>query len=385
MHNLIILIFGILILRLESNAQIQSFYIKPSQTDAGYVAQDSHYIVYNTSKPVTKLVLFIGGSFSRPGNYNLFCDNAATQGYDVISLCYSNDVAAASLAGNSDSLAFNKYRQEIAFGTSLSPDVSVDSFNSIYTRTLKLLKYLQSNSSHDWGQYLINSTAIDWSKIIIAGHSQGSGHACYLAKKFPVDRAIMLSGPNDYSTFFTNSANWLRTSGLTPPARMFTLLHLNDEIVPFSQQYVNNKGLGMTSLMDTTLIDNLATPFNNAQFLYTKLSAISQHNSTVGAQPKVKEAWNYMLSKTITIPTNLIQNQENSHFNIYPNPVIDFLNIELTKESKGNVILIYNLIGKQIISQTVSNRYQEIMDLSMLSKGIYFLKIGDKIEKIVKD
>ena len=41
-----------------------------------------------------------------------------------------------TVAANADSLAFDKYRQVFAFGTPLSDIVSVDTLNSIYTRTL---------------------------------------------------------------------------------------------------------------------------------------------------------------------------------------------------------------------------------------------------------
>lgn len=383
MYKLIIILS--FVFSFNANAQIQSFYIKPSQTDAGYAAQDSHYLVYNLTKPITKLVLFIGGSYSRPGNYNLFCDNAATLGFDVISLSYPNNIAAASLAGNSDSLAFNKYRQEIAFGTPQSPDVFVDSFNSIYTRTLKLLNFLNSTSNHNFGNYLINSTTIDWSKIIIAGHSQGSGHACYLAKKFPVDRVIMLSGPNDFSTFFNNSANWLRTSGVTPSNRMFTLLHLNDEIVPFSQQFQNNKGLGMLMNDDTTLIDNSASPYSNSQFLYTNVAAISQHSSTTGAQPKVKEAWNYMLTKTILSSGSQIESYNESSYLIYPNPISEILNIEFKNRNTQETIKIYNQFGIKIYSKEIKNQLQIPIDFSNYPKGVYVIEIGGELKKLIKD
>ena len=85
-------------------------------------------------------------------------------------------------------MAFNKYRQEVCYGTPLSIEVAVDTLNSIYTRTVKLLNYLNiTYPTQNWNQYLINPTTLDWSKITVGGHSQGGGHACYFAKFNNVD------------------------------------------------------------------------------------------------------------------------------------------------------------------------------------------------------
>ena len=93
-------------------------------------------------------------------------------------------MAAASLANDPDPLVFDKYRQEACFGTPVSDDVAIDSLNSIHTRAVNLLLYLDLTYPADnWGQYLATSVTLDWSRIIVGGHSQGSGHACYLAKQ----------------------------------------------------------------------------------------------------------------------------------------------------------------------------------------------------------
>ena len=100
--------------------------------------------------------------------------------------------------------------KRFVFGTPVSDVVDVDGLNSIYTRILKTLEYLTDNyPDHNWGQYLQRSGGIEWSKIIIGGHSQGSGHAAYIAQKFLVDRVLMFSGPNDYSNYYSDTAPWV--------------------------------------------------------------------------------------------------------------------------------------------------------------------------------
>ena len=252
-------------------AQINTFFVKPIQTDINYAAvQDSNLIVRNTTTNINKLFLFIGGTGSNTNSYQTISNFAGNLGYDVINLSYPNTVAAASLGSSSDSMAFNKYRQEVCYGTPLSVEVAVDTLNSIYTRTVKLLNYLNiTYPTQNWNQYLISATTLDWSKIAVGGHSQGGGHACYFAKFNDVERVLMFSSPNDYSNFFSSSANWLRTSGITAMSKHFAYLNLLDEIVPFNKQLTNIQGLGIYPLYDTTYVDISSSPYSSSHCLYT--------------------------------------------------------------------------------------------------------------------
>jgi hypothetical protein len=363
-----------------SYSQTTSYFITPNKTEPNLSStQDSHYISVNKTIKKNKLIIFIGGSYSRAGNYNIFCDYASNIGYDVISLSYPNGLATASLGSSTDSLVFNKYRQELSFGTPLSNDVSVDTLNSILNRISKLLAYLKTDSSSNWKQYLKADNSIDWSKIILAGHSQGSGHACYLSKNYEVDKVIMFSGPNDFSTNYNKPANWLSNIGKTRLSNQYTLLHLNDEIVPFGNQYQNNISLGLKSIKDTTFIDNLSTPFNNSNFLYTNIPAISNHNSTVGNNSKVKEAWSYILNTNST--NNLVTTYAKSEINLYPNPVNKTLVLKIENKLLKETIEIYNLLGQKKLEQKTNNESTINIDVNTLENGIYILKIGNSQTK----
>ncbi len=276
-----------------------SVLISPNQTDPSYASTDlSHYVVRNTKIHLDKLLLFIGGSFSIPKDYNLVCNHAATIGLDVISLSYPNNVGTAPLGTSNDPLIFDNYRDELCFGNQVSNVVSVDVLNSISTRVTKLLLFLKATyPDQNWGQYLTANNTILWNKVILAGHSQGSGHACYIAKKNLADRVVMLSGPNDYSTNFSSPANWLTQTGQTPTNKHFSLLHTQDEIVPYSHQVANLKGLGLlTASQNPTLADNLASPYSNTRSLSLNIPALSYHNSTVGANSILPNIWTYMLT-----------------------------------------------------------------------------------------
>ena len=382
-----------LTLYLISFSQLQTIYVSPYQTDTNYSIQDSsHLIVRNTSTQINKLFLFFEGSFCSPKYYSFICKVAANLGYDAISLCYPNNVPVYPLGNSSDSLVFDKFRQEICFGTPQSPFVSVDTLNSIYTRTLKLIQYLAvTYPSQNWGQYLFTPTTLDWSKIAVSGHSQGSGHAAYLAKYFPVERNVMFSGPNDYCSNYNRSAHWLRQPGVTPTNKQFVFLHLQDEVVPFYKQFENISGLEMLQSDDTTIVDDNTPPYSNSHCLYSNFEPIfngKYHGSTcVGIYTPINSGdtvflpvWQYMLTTPVT--TGITNSYaEIPEIKIYPNPTTGILTIQ---GKNIQLIEIINISG-QLIYRNLQGLIQ--VDLRDQPKGIYIIKIvtdkGTTIKKAV--
>lgn len=283
----------------NSIGQNVSLLVSPNLTDPNYASTDqSHYVVRNTKTHLNKLLLFIGGSFSVPKDYNTICDHGASIGLDVISLSYPNGVETFSFTNSTDPNVFDNYRDEICLGNQVSNVVSVDLLNCISTRVTKLLIYLKNvHPDQNWGQYLTATNTVIWNKIILSGHSQGSGHACYLGKKNLADRVVMFSGPNDYSTYFSSSANWLSQSGQTPLNKHYALLHTQDEVVPFVYQVANLKGLGLLAPTESPILaDNLSTPYSNAKALSLNISALSYHNSPIGMNTKLPNIWTYMFT-----------------------------------------------------------------------------------------
>ena len=59
---------------------------------------------------------------------------------------------------------------------------------------------------------------------------------------------------------------------------------------------------------------------------------------------------------------------------IYPNPTNGFLNIELNNFEELAFIEVYNVMGKQVLSKTVSSN-ELLIDITNQPKGIYFVKV----------
>lgn len=369
--------------------QVQTYYVKPVQTDPNYApTEDSNAISRNASFQLNKLFLFIGGTGSSSStDYNALRLHSANLGFDFINLSYPNNVAPVSVSNSNDYLAFDKYRQELCFGTPVSDAVAVDSLNSIYTRTLKLIQYLAlTYPSHNWEQYLTTSDSLDWSKIIIGGHSQGAGHACYLAKLYSVDRVLMFSGPTDYSDYFSNSANWISQSGITPINRYYSYLSINDEASPYFKQYDNLLELGMLVSDDTTYVDNISPPYGNSHCLYTTQPpglVLLNHNVPVKLSTINNNVWTYMLTSTIT--TGLNNTLETTIFKIYPNPTSNLIFLYSENTQNKLTYSIYTISGQQIKTDTIIQQNEGYMiDISDLKMGIYILKANGITAKIIK-
>lgn len=368
-------------------AQINTFFVTPIQSDVNYAAvQDSHLVVRNMTTNINKLFLFIGGTGSNTNSYRTISNFAGNLGYDVINLSYPNTVSTPSLGGSSDSMVFNKYRQEICYGTPLSFHVTVDALNCIYTRTVKLINYLNTTyPTQNWNQYLINPTTLNWSKIAVGGHSQGGGHACYFAKFDDVERVLMFSSPNDYSGYFNNSANWLRTSGVTAMNKHFVYLSLLDEIMPFNKQLTNLQALGLYPLYDTTFVDISNSPYSNSHCLYTTQtlgSAILYHSSTMKFSLINNSVWTYMLTSTSTMSINEIK--DNNEFSIYPNPTSSIINIHSDSNLIDKTYTVKTFTGQTILTGKSSNINFFSIDFSSLENGIYFVSVDKKSFKVTK-
>ena len=83
-----------------------------------------------------------------------------------------------------------------------------------------------------------------------------------------------------------------------------------------------------------------------------------------------------------------LTDQENSHLVVYPNPVSDRLFIS-NNEMTSMTVKIYDLSGSEIFYEQKQNTDSMQIDLSGLTKGIYYLDIstveGRYIQKVVKE
>jgi hypothetical protein len=79
-----------------------------------------------------------------------------------------------------------------------------------------------------------------------------------------------------------------------------------------------------------------------------------------------------------TCPTASIDDQNQLDISIYPNPTNDKLFIQGLSSSSR--VSIYNVLGKLVLSQTISKE----IDVNNLQSGIYVIKIAEEQKEIVR-
>ncbi len=135
---------------------------------------------------------------------------------------------------------------------------------------------------------------------------------------------------------------------------------------------------------------NKSTPISNAQLQPGYYYIVVDGNN--GATGKFKLSMNGTISmngtKKLSLTSNITNknNQTLFDFNVYPNPAINKITIEIpTKES---TLTILNVNGQELIKLQIKDNKTQI-DISKFDKGIYFIKLktDNKVEvrKIIKE
>jgi dienelactone hydrolase len=301
-----------------AHAQRQTLFVTPQTTDNQINTNlEPHYVAINRSvAPKNQLFVFFPGTGGLPQYYQLISNRAADLGFHVVNLNYPNDEAVRDLCGapNADLDCYAKVRLEIKDGTDRTPLVSVNRANSIENRLIKVLSYLQTQFPNDnWTQFLAGNSQIQWSKIVVAGHSQGGGKAGIIARYHPVSRSIMFAAM-DFNGVAGAPANWIARPETTPnattPDRFFGFSHMRDESVNFNVLTTRIwTAYGMNNYGAVVNVDVSAPPYNNTHSLTTDLNCTNANahgcivvdaftpvgtNGTAVFRP----VWEYLLSGT---------------------------------------------------------------------------------------
>ena len=86
--------------------------------------------------------------------------------------------------------------------------------------------------------------------------------------------------------------------------------------------------------------------------------------------------------RVLTNNPNAIDEENIAEMTIYPNPANDIVKIELGDSCFDNIMTITDITGKTVMTENVTNDVMEI-NVSHLSSGLYFVKYGSKVSKLV--
>lgn len=267
--------------------QRQSIFVNPQTTDPQidtflsphYVARDPVVTQRN------QLLVFLPGTNGVPAVYRAFTNLAADMGFHTIGLNYVNGDGVNEMCGPTLDLdCYGNVRLEILDGTDRSGLVSVNRPNSIENRLIKLLVHMQQiNPAANWAQYLNAKSGIRWDKIVIAGHSQGGGHAGIIGKTKLVARVLMFAAM-DFNGFRNSVANWMLLPGATPDAGFFGFSHQQDEEVSYTILSTRAwTAYGMDDFGAPVNVDPALPPYSNTHSLNTNFPDIPSGSNYHGA------------------------------------------------------------------------------------------------------
>ncbi|HEY2973141.1 MAG TPA: HYR domain-containing protein [Pyrinomonadaceae bacterium] len=188
-----------------------------------------------------KLLVFLNGDDGSATRTNGVPVVAAERGYHVIQLTYPTAKAngCSDLSNHQDALdCFGDAFREAVTGEE-NPDSNLTTIgdhpqDSIMNRLLRVLQWADADANYPndgWGKYLVNHDAVDWTKVHLAGFSNGSSHVSYMGTmpEFQsVKRIALLAGPNDGvggTAEEWDSASYIRLIPGITDTRYYGLVH----------------------------------------------------------------------------------------------------------------------------------------------------------------
>ncbi|MCI0749135.1 MAG: Ig-like domain-containing protein, partial [Nevskiales bacterium] len=283
--------------------------IDPVNGNIGNLPPYSHVVYPPAAPSAGTLYVFLPGTGGTPAVFRYAYEAAASTGLHVIGLVYPNDLSINhDLCVNSQappglSLAeLNKWlddckenvRVETITGQDATPSVDVDRANSIENRLIKLLEYLdQQYPSEEWDIYLTGGQP-KWDRIVVAGHSQGGGHAAMIGKLYRVVRVNLFAS--------TEPAAWTTETLATPASSYFGFVHtLDPEYSAFVNSWNNLQIPGPLKSIDGAL-----PPYGSSHQLQSSApshwpnyhaAVVSDYGTPlVDGVPLYRDVWIYMMT-----------------------------------------------------------------------------------------
>jgi len=225
--------------------------IAPVTTGTGGDARHYYCTPTTTAAWNGQLVLYLVGAREDPALSHGFAERACARGYAALAPAYRNERPIRDLCA-SDPDCYEPVRREIVTGDDLSPLVTVDRANSLHHRVDVLAAHLARALPDVWVPIRDALARRDLSGVVVAGFSQGSGHALILAHDAAAARVVLLSGvPDRIRTGepghapATWLARWAASSPKTPGERIFGVNHADDPFIPAAELAANYALLGV--------------------------------------------------------------------------------------------------------------------------------------------
>jgi hypothetical protein len=215
-----------------ARAEPRSLPVPPHATDARLGAdQPPHWIVYDPAVE-QPLLVWLPGTNGRPAEGPKGVLRAALDGgFRVIGLSYLNGDAVGQVCAGprlrSHRHCAAAMRQQRVWGDAPGAPIADRPEDAIVPRLVRLLQHLAAQDpAGRWAGYL-DGDEPRWSRIVLAGQSQGGGMAAFIAKTRAVAGVLSFSGGWDREAS-GELAGWYRRPSATPPARWHATYHVRE-------------------------------------------------------------------------------------------------------------------------------------------------------------
>lgn len=173
--------------------------------------------------------------------------------------------------------------------------------NSIQSRLHFLLLYLSEHfPQENWQQFLTSDKSLDYGKLILAGSSQGGGHAALMAYEHEVARVVMFASPKDFNVHLNQPAKWYANPCATPLNRFFSFVHSKDEGhgCSYAQQLENYRAMKLSPAYPAVNVDNNAPPYQHTRLLTSDLPSDAPHGAPL-REKAYTAVWKYLLEEPV--------------------------------------------------------------------------------------
>jgi len=198
-----------------------------------------------------QLVIYLVGAREDPGIAHAFAERACTRGFAAISPAYRNERAIRDLCGD-DADCYGLVRREIVLGDDVAAQIRVGPGNGLLHRIDTIADRLATTYPAVWIPIRTALRRRDLARTVIAGFSQGSGHALMLAHDLAVGRVVLMSGVLDRVRSGTDAqgpvtwlARWATSAPKTPGTRMFAINHAADPFTRPVELAANYAAIGL--------------------------------------------------------------------------------------------------------------------------------------------
>jgi hypothetical protein len=260
----------------------------------------AHCVYYQPSvRKKHRLLVFLPGTGGDGHGAVDFCTVAAGRGFHVVSLAYPSTVSMSVFRASADPDAFRKARENVLYGKAPIGELDVKEPNSILNRLVRLVRFLAAKYPKEgWDEYVDGDASPLWSKLVLAGQSQGGGHAVLLAMRHEVARVLMFGSPKDFNVHFGEPARWYSGPSATPRDRFFSFVHSADEGhgCTYLQQLENYRALNLLPRYPVIDVDRTPPPYRRSRLLTSSRPVKNPHASVI-ANPGYSKTWTYMLTQ----------------------------------------------------------------------------------------